>query len=115
MEHDHSWKLLDEYRKRLLNKRNENVLGRHRFLHWSYCYMASCESSKGNIVNIDKYNAITDRWEQFQKIRLSSERKHFEIVLLKTGIFIIGGMVSGSYVKSVSFSIALLKQRYMYD
>lgn len=102
-EHNSSELLLNEYRQRLRNNRNEKALSRYP-ASWKDCYLVSCDLSGGKIVNIDKYNALLDRWEQFRQIRLSAERKHFEVVTVRNKSYIIGGMVSGNFVRSVSHS-----------
>lgn len=102
-EHNSSETLLAEYRHRLRIGRDENVLGGRSSIFRENCYLASCVSDDGSIVHVDKYNASANRWEPFRKIRLSSERKHFEAIIIWNRILITGGMVAENYVRSVRF------------
>lgn len=106
-EHKSSETLLAEYRERLRFGRDENALGRRAFDFWQNCYLATCELANSIIVHVDKYNPIANRWEQFRKIRFSTERKNFEVVNVCNKSFIIGGKVGADYVTSVSCSIFL--------
>lgn len=93
---------MDEYERRLANYRPENTLHRQSEDFRQNCYLATWETSNGNIVNVDKYDALADRWDQFQKIRLPEDRKHLGIIIAGDLILIIGGTLGMNFVTDVS-------------
>lgn len=93
--------LLHEYRRKL-DDDNVTLCRSPDYEHHDiHLISLSREKRKNIIANVDKYNALADRWEHFRNFKLTPDRNYFGCTFFEKKALIFGRMVAGNYVKTV--------------